>query len=508
MNAISRRKFLKNCAIGAGAVMASQFWLDKLIAGGIPASADDILAGQFGIADEDIRRILEKALSRGGDFADVFFEYKIANSISMEEDIIKNSSESISLGIGIRVLKGRQTGYGYTSDLSQEKIDQAALTAAAIANSNAKVKVAGFESVKPPHQVYDLTAPFRDVDIDGKIGLVRKAYDAAVKYDQQVKKVSAGLTDTIQYVLIANSEGLKSYDVRPQTRLMVSSTAENGSSRNTGFDNGGGRVGMNFFKNVKTPEEIGKNASKEAIILLGAESAPAGSMPVVLSKDQSGVMIHEAVGHPLEADGNWKKTSIMWDKMNQMVADPSITIFDDATIPDYRGSLNIDDEGTPTRSVPLIEGGRLVGYLNDRLSADILKHEPNGHGRRQSFRHPPIPRMNNTVLAAGDHEPGEIIESVDKGFYAVSYQGGMVQGTGKFTFSVNLGYLIENGKITKPLKNTTLIGTNVQILKEVDMVGNDMGFFLGTCGKDGQSVPVTAGTPTLKIKNMTVGGAA
>jgi TldD protein len=219
-------------------------------------------------------------------------------------------------------------------------------------------------------------------------------------------------------------------------------------------------------------------------------------------------MIHEAVGHPLEADGNWKKTSIMWDKMGTMVANPLVTISDDATIPNYRGSLNIDDEGTTTENVMLIEKGKVVGFMNDRLGANILGHKMNGHARRESFMSPPIPRMNNTILAKGDSDPEEIIKSVDKGFYAVSYQGGMVSGTGKFTFSVNLGYMIENGKLTYPLKNATLIGTNIEILKDISMVGSDTGFFLGTCGKDGQSVPVTCGTPTLKISKMTVGGIA
>jgi TldD protein len=219
-------------------------------------------------------------------------------------------------------------------------------------------------------------------------------------------------------------------------------------------------------------------------------------------------MIHEAVGHPLEADGTWKKTSIMWDKLGKMVANPIVTIYEDPTIPHYRGSLNIDDEGTASMKTPLIEKGKLVGYIQDKLSAKILKMEPNGHGRRQSYQFNPIPRMGNTILAKGDSDPEEIIRSVKKGFYAVSYQGGQVQDSGKFTFSVNMGYCIEDGKLTTPVKNATLIGTNVQILNEVSMIGSDMGFFLGTCGKEGQSAPVTAGTPTLKIQKMTVGGRA
>jgi len=263
---------------------------------------------------------------------------------------------------------------------------------------------------------------------------------------------------------------------------------------------------MAFFEGVETPASIGEKAAKEAITLLSAVDAEAGEQPVVLGKNNSGVMVHEAVGHPLEGDGNWKKSSIMWDKLGQMVGNPVVTIYDDATIPRSRGSLNVDDEGTRTRKVMLIEKGKLVGYLNDRLSAKMLKMEMNGHGRRDSYRSTPVPRMANTVLASGDADPEEIVRSVKKGFYADTFQGGQVQGTGKFTFSVNLGYLIEDGKLTRPVKNATLIGTNVQILKEIDMVGSDQGFFLGTCGKAGQWAPVTAGTPTVRIRQMTVGG--
>jgi len=257
---------------------------------------------------------------------------------------------------------------------------------------------------------------------------------------------------------------------------------------------------------VETPESVGKKASEEAINLLSAVDPVSGEQPVVLGSRQSGVMIHEAVGHPLEADANRKKTSIMWDKLGTQVANPIVTIYDDPTIPTYRGSLNVDDEGTIPKKKMLIENGKLVGYLQDRLSAKLMNMEPDGHGRRQTYQHVPIPRMANTVLAPGKSSVEEIIQSVKKGFYAETYQGGQVSDTGKFTFSVNMGYLIEDGKITRPIKNATLIGTNVQILNEVEMIANDTGFFLGTCGKDGQSAPVTAGTPTLKIRQMTVGG--
>lgn len=504
----TRRNFIKKCGVGVGVAMTSNLWLNNLIASPNEQTGNALISSYFGFSKEELSKLLSIALSKGGEFSELFFEFKIANGLLIEEDIVKNASESISLGVGVRVVKGQKFGYAYTNDLTFEKIKDAALTAASIADGNSKINVANLNEKKHSKQYYDLNNSFDMMKLDAKIKLTREAYDAAKSHDAKITKVSSSLNDEIQHILIVNSEGLMISDVRPQVRLVVSATAEDKGNRNTGRGNAGGRVGSDFYNSKITPKQIGKQAAEEALLLLTAKDAPPGEMQVVLSKDESGVMIHEAVGHPLEADANWKKTSIMWDKMGQMVANPLVTIYDDATISGLRGSLNIDDEGIETENVMLIEKGKLVGFLNDKLSSKILKHKPNGHGRRETYKNPPIPRMNNTILAAGNTDPKEIIESVKKGFYAISYQGGMVSGTGKFTFSVNLGYMIENGKLTYPVKNATLIGTNIQILKEIDMVGNDMGFFLGTCGKDGQSVPVTCGTPSLRINKMTVGGVA
>jgi TldD protein len=478
-----------------------------MLAKGIaPPPSTTFFEERFGVSREDMKKILEIALSKGGEFSELFFEYRINNSVQMEEDIIKDSSENITLGVGIRVLKGAQTGYGYTDDLSFEKMKQTALTAAAIAAGNSKVSIADLTQKTSGLKVYDLNLPMSEVKLDSKVDLVKQAYMAAQVYDKRITKVQASLVDELQYVTIVNSEGLFIADARPQMRMIVSSTAEENSIRNTGFKSAGGRVGLNFFTTTETPQSIGKKASEEAITLLTAVDPVAGEQPVVLGSRQSGVMIHEAVGHPLEADGNRKKTSIMWDKFGKQVANPIVTIYDDPTIPFYRGSFNVDDEGTIPQKKMLIENGKLVGYLQDRLSAKLMNMEPDGHGRRQTYKNNPIPRMANTVLAPGNASVEEIIRSVKKGFYAETYQGGQVSDSGKFTFSVNMGYLIEDGKITRPVKNATLIGTNVQILNEVEMIANDTAFFLGTCGKDGQSAAVTAGTPTLKIRQMTVGG--
>ncbi len=503
----TRRDFLVKCGAGMGALITSNLWLDKVFAG--VTTGKDIHSDKFfGISKEEMQKLLGIALSKGGDFSELFFEYRISTSVTMSEDIIKSSSENIGMGVGVRVINGEQTGYGFTNEINFEKIRDTALTAAAIASGQGKVNIANLNVEVPSVVAYNMNNPLYDKAIDYKINLIKDAYKSAQNYDRRIVMIDSSFADEVQYVTIANSEGLLISDVRPQARLMVVATAQEKGNKTTAFANAGGRVGADFYTPGDTPEKVGKKAAEEAIILLGADSAKPGEQTVVLGSNQSGVMIHEAVGHPLEADGAWKKSSIMWDKVGQEVANPIVTIYDDATIPDFRGSLNIDDEGTQTEKVVLIEKGKLLRFMNDRLAAKIMKTEPNGHGRRQSYRNPPIPRMNNTVLLRGEHDPQEIIESVKSGFYALTYEGGMVSNTGKFTFSVNFGYLIENGKLTKPLRNATLIGQNTDILKNVDMVGNDMGFFLGTCGKDGQSVPVTAGTATLRIKKMTVGGKA
>jgi TldD protein len=501
-----RRDFLRTGGAGLFAGLTSGIWFDLLAKGTALPYSSAFFEERFGVSQEDMKKIMEIALSKGGEFAELFFEYRILNSVQMEEDIIKDSSENITLGVGVRVLKGAQTGYGYTDDLSFEKMKQTALTAAAIASGNSRLSVANLVQKSSGLKVYDLVLPMSEEKLDAKVDLVKQAYAAAQSYDKRITKVQVSLIDEIQNVTIANSEGLLISDSRPQTRMFVSSTAEENGIRNTGFKSAGGRVGLNFFKKTETPQDVGKKASEEAVTLLSAVDPIAGEQPVVLGSRQSGVMVHEAVGHPLEADANRKKTSIMWDKLGKQVANPIVTIYDDPTIPYYRGSYNIDDEGTIPKKKILIENGKLVGYLQDRLSAKLMNMETDGHGRRQSYRNVPIPRMANTVLATGDAPVEDIIRSVKKGFYAETYQGGQVGDSGKFTFSVNMGYLIEDGKITRPVKNATLIGTNVQILNEVEMIGNDTRFFLGTCGKDGQAAAVTAGTPTLKIRQMTVGG--
>jgi TldD protein len=453
-----------------------------------------------------MHRVLVAALVRGADFSELFLEYRVSSSILMEEDIIKSTAESVSLGAGVRVVAGEKTGYAYTNDLSFSALRRAALTASAIATGMSGGRASRLVGSSPPRQVYDLSLVSSLQPLEVRLDLVRRAYAAALAFDRRIIKAHVLYADGLRHVLIANSDGLLVSDVRPQVRLVVRTLAEDHAARNQGYSTGGGRVGLGYFREVLTPEEIARRAAEEAVILLEAVEPPAGPQPVVLGGGQSGVMIHEAVGHPLEADGNRKGTSIMANRLGTMVATPQVTVYDDPTIPHLRGSLNVDDEGTPTQRTVLIDRGKLVGYLQDRLSAKLMGMPLTGNGRRQSYQHYPIPRMTNTVLAQGSYEPEEVIASVKKGFYAKTFQGGQVEDSGKFVFSVNLGYLIEHGRLTRPVKNATLIGTNVEVLKSISMVGNDMGFFLGTCGKDGQAASVTGGTPTLRIDSMTVGG--
>jgi TldD protein len=463
----------------------------------------------FGLSPADLRSVLGVALASGGDFAEIFMEYRTYDFINMEEDIIKETAEAVSIGLGIRVIRGDRTGFGYTNDLSLDKVRKTAQTAAAIARGKA--------GAAPPPALRDRTRaasryvvrrPAHKASLSAKMGLVREAYAAAQAFDRRIAKVKAHYSDSLKHMCIANSEGLLVHDTRPMVKLVCVAISEKAGKRESGYWGGGGRVGMEYFRDVLTPRRIGEEAAREAVLLLEAADAPAGEMPIVLAPGHSGVLIHEAVGHLLEADFTRKKTSVFWNKMGKRVGSELVTIYDDPTIPSFRGSYNIDDEGTPPRKTLLIEKGVIRGLLQDKLSCRLMRGRLTGHGRRQDYGCAPIPRMANTYIAAGDDAPEDILRSVKKGFYVASLSGGQVEDSGKFTFSVSLGYLIEDGKLTAPVKQATLIGTNIDILKKIDRVGSDLEFGLqtGTCSKDGQDVPVTDGCPTLRIEKMTVGG--
>ena len=465
----------------------------------------------FGLSPADLRAVLGVALSSGGDFAEIFLERRTYDFINMEEDIVKETAEAVGLGMGIRVIKGDRTGFGYTNDLSLDKVRRTALTAAAIARGRAGAAAAPVPPLRGRAlrgSFYRASSPASQAGLRRKIGLVRETYAAAQAYDPRIAKVKVHYSDSLRHMCIANSEGLLVRDTRPMVKLVCVAISEKDGQRESGYWGGGGRVGLEYFRDELTPRRIGEEAAREALVLLDAVEAPAGEMTIVLSPGHSGVLIHEAVGHLLEADFNRKKTSVFWNKMGRKVGSPLVTIYDDPTIPAFRGSYNVDDEGTAPRRTLLIEKGVVRGLLQDRLSARLMKRAPTGHGRRQDYSHWPIPRMANSYIDAGQDPPEDILRSVRKGFYVSHLSGGQVEDSGKFTFSVSLGYLIEAGKLTAPVKQATLIGTNIDILKRIDRVGTDLAFGLqtGTCSKEGQDVPVTDGCPTLRISKMTVGG--
>ncbi len=472
--------------------------------GSSPAAVDG-----FPVSVEDLRAALDAALSRGGDYAEIFLERRSYDFVTMEEDIIKESAESVSLGIGIRVLRRDQTGFGYANDLEPGTLRRTALTAAAIASGRPAPAAPRFRAPRLPRRdVAREGRPASEAPLRSKIALVRQAYESAQKADSRIRKVKASFQDSLQTVAILDSEGAWTGDRRPMVKLVCVAVAEADGRREIGFSGGGGRVGMEYFRSVFPPARIGAEAAEEALQLLRAEDAPAGEMPVVLAPGHSGVLIHEAVGHLLEADFNRKKTSIFWNKMGRRVGSEQVTIFDDPTIPAFRGSYNLDDEGVVPRKTLLIENGVVRGLLQDRLSARLMKRPTTGHGRREDHSHWPIPRMANTYIDRGEYDPEEIVRSVPRGLYVERITGGQVEDSGKFTFSVSLGRRIEGGRLTAPVRQATLIGTNIDILKKIDRVGSDLAFGLqtGTCSKEGQDVPVNDGCPTLRVSGMTVGG--
>lgn len=462
----------------------------------------------FSLSLRDLQLLLEAALSQGGDFADIFLEYRHYQAVTMEEDIIKETGESIVQGIGIRVISGEKTGYAYTNEISLEKARQAALTAAAIASSPSPTRIESLVSQELPSNYYPLKISPHQLDLEKKVDLVKEVYRACLNFDPKIIRVKVALGDVLQWVAIANSEGLYITDIRPMIRLSCVAIAEDKGKREVGFAGTGGRIGYDYFLEKHPPRSIGEEAAQEALKLLEAIEPPAGEMPVVLAAGHSGVLVHEAVGHLLEADFNRKKTSIFWNKLGQKVGSSLVRIIDDPTIPGFRGSYNVDDEGTIPKPVLLIDKGIVTGYLQDRLSSKLMGLPLTGHGRRQDFTCFPLPRMSNTYIDRGEHTPEEIIRSVKKGIYAERFEGGQVEDSGKFTFTISSGHLIENGRLTAPIKQATLIGMNIDILQNISLVGSDLAFSpqTGTCSKEGQEVPVSDGCPTLKIEKMTVGG--
>jgi len=464
----------------------------------------------YGLSERDLEDYLGAALSAGGDYADLYFEYLSSTSLMVDESMVKSASQGISAGCGIRVVSGVRTGYAYTDDLSPQRILNAARTAALIANGPARHPVIGFQE-KPARNLYPVSLPSADAEISAKVELVMRADSAARAYDPRIKEVRASYADELRHILVVGSDNTYAEDSQPLARVNVSSIARTDGNSARGSAGGGGRVALDFFFGEKTPEYFAKEAARQAILQLDAREAPAGEMEVVLGPGWPGVLLHEAIGHGLEADFNRKKTSAFAGLLGKRVASEKCTVVDNGTLPWRRGSLNIDDEGRPTQNTVLIENGILKNYLSDKLSSQLMGIADTGNGRRESYEHIPMPRMTNTYMLAGEDDPEDILRSVQRGIYAVNFGGGQVDITnGKFVFSASEAYLIENGRITAPIKGATLIGNGPDALTRVSMVGNDLKLDegVGTCGKDGQAVPVGVGIPTIKVDRLTVGGTA
>src|SRR5579863_4957727 len=475
------------------------------------SQSDRFFFERYGLSETNLERYLAAALSEGGNYADLYFEHTTSTSIMVDESLVKSASEGISVGCGIRVVAGEQTGYAYSDDLEPERILKAAKIAARIASGPARVSTVGLSTLQSSHNFYAVAQAPTDQDLQQKLDLVNRADLAARAYDTRIGQVRVTYADQIRHVLVAGSDGRLVTDFQPLVRLNVFTLAQEGGNRQSGSNGGGGRVPLEFFTGERSPEYFAQEAARQAIVQLTAQDTPAGEMEVVLGPGWPGILLHEAIGHGLEADFNRKGISAFSGRIGQRVASEICTVVDDGTIPDRRGSLNVDDEGVPTQQNVLIEKGILKGYLQDKLSAGIMQTSVTGNGRRESYEHIPMPRMTNTYMLAGTDEPDSIISSVKHGLYAVYFGGGQVDITsGKFVFSASEAYLIEDGKVTAPVKGATLIGDGPTVLTRVTAVGNDLKLDegIGTCGKEGQSVPVGVGLPTTKVSQLTVGGTA
>ncbi len=461
-----------------------------------------------GLQEQDIDRVMSSLLTASVDAADIYFQSGRYESWVLEDGIIKEGSHNIEQGAGVRIVSGEKTGFAYSDRIELSSLLEAANSVKAIARQGQDVSHALISQGQYP-QLYSPINPLLSLADQEKIDLLRKVDEATRKLDSRIEQVIVSLVGVHDHILVASQDGSLAADVRPLVRLNVTVIVEQDGRREQGSMGGGSRSDYSFFLDQDRALSYGQEAVRQALVNLEAVPAPAGNMTVVLGSGWPGILLHEAIGHGLEGDFNRKGTSAFSGKVGERVASDLCTVVDDGTLPERRGSLSIDDEGTPTENTVLIEKGILKGYMQDKMNARLMGVKPTGNGRRESYAHLPMPRMTNTYMLAGPHDPDEIIRSVEKGLYAKNFGGGQVDITsGKFVFSASEAYLIENGKITRPVKGATLIGNGPDVLTRVSMVGTDLKLDsgVGTCGKEGQSVPVGVGQPTLKIDGLTVGG--
>ena len=463
-----------------------------------------------GLVTGDLDGVFARLMGPSIDAADLYFQHSRSESWSLEDGIVKDGSHSIEQGVGVRALSGEKAGFAYSDEIVLPALLEAAGSARAIARTGAN-GVGKPLAIATTRALYPPIDPIDTLSNERKIEVLREVDAACRAADPRVKQVMVSLAATLDTVLIAQSDGTLAADVRPLVRMNVKVIAESDGRRESGSAGGGGRYGFEELLANGRAHAFAREAVRSALVNLDAAPAPAGNMTVVLGPGWPGVLLHEAIGHGFEGDFNRKETSAFAGMLGEKVAADGVTVVDDGTLANRRGSLSMDDEGTPTQCTVLVENGVMKGYMQDKLNARLMGQKSTGNGRRESFAHLPMPRMTNTYMLPGERDPGEIIASVEKGLYAVNFGGGQVDITnGKFTFSASEAYLIENGKVTRPVKGATLIGSGADVLKRVSMIGNDLKLDegVGVCGKDGQSVPVGVGQPTLRIDSMTVGGTA
>jgi TldD protein len=511
MKKLSRREFMRKGCSGLAVVsIPFVFKADPLKAFANALAGDLPLRDyyeMFGVDEPLIRRIMGIALRKGGDYCDLYFQNRVFHYIGLEDNIVNNAYTGIDFGVGIRVLNGDQTGYSFTEEITPKAMEQAAETAASIAKSGRTLPPEQLKLYKTP-QYYTIRTSWEDVKPDRKVPFLPDINQKVFTADKRMIKCRVAWLDETSHILIANSDGRIVHDYRPMTGMYVSCTAEQNGRKEEGAAMTAGRYGIEYYSPEKV-DTLAREAVRRTVLLFDAVKPEAGEMEVVLAPGSSGILLHEAIGHGMEADFNRKKISTFADKMGKPVAEKFVNIVDDGTIPNLRGSINIDDEGNDTQKTVLVADGVLNSYLHDRISAKHYNVKPTGNGRRESFRFNPIPRMRNTYMPAGPHDPEEIIRSVKKGIYTEEFTNGQVSiGAGDFTFYVKTGYLIEDGKRTRPIKDVNVIGNGPEALRRITMVGNDLKFDEGlwTCGKDSQGAPNQMGLPTVKVSAITVGG--
>ncbi|GMR07102.1 MAG: metalloprotease TldD [Gammaproteobacteria bacterium] len=470
--------------------------------------ARQTLLAPAGLAEADLQNVLDNVMSHAVDDADLYFQASHHESWMLEDGIVKEGRYGIEQGVGVRAISGEKTGFAYSDEIILPALTQAATAARTIAQSGKQGKVSSWQGNRVL-TLYQPLNPLTSMSDEAKIDLLHKLDVEARRQDNRVTQVIVSLAGVHDTILVAATDGTLAGDVRPLVRLNVSVIVEQNGKRERGSSGGGGRVGYGYFLDEDRALGYAREAVRQALVNLDAVAAPAGSMTVVLGPGWPGVLLHEAIGHGLEGDFNRKGSSAFSGRIGERVATESCTVVDDGTIVDRRGSLSIDDEGVPSENTVLIENGILMGYMQDKMNARLMGVKSTGNGRRESYAHLPMPRMTNTYMLPGKYSADEIIQSVDKGLYAVNFAGGQVDITsGKFVFSASEAYLIENGKVTRPVKGATLIGNGPDVLTRVSMVGDDLALDtgVGTCGKEGQQVPVGVGQPTMRIDELTVGG--